>query len=285
MLSLAGRLMGDLSVSRLDDTRFWLVGSYYLQEWHQRWFADHLPKSGVAIENLSESWLGFSLSGPRSREILARLVREDVADAALPFLGFKPLDVGLAQALVARLSLTGELGYEITVPALRQRALWNALMAAGADLGLRPIGLRAQDSLRLEKGYGVWSLEFSQSYTAAQAGLDRFIDFDKPRFVGREAALRERETGPSQRLVLLAIDAANADATGFEPVWADGKRVGFVTSGCYGHHVKQSLALAYLERAVAERPVPLEVHVLGRLRSARVLPEPPYDPRGLRLRG
>jgi len=277
--------MGDLTVSRLEATRFWLVGSYYLQEWHQRWFNDHLPPSGVRIENLSESWLGFSLSGPRSRELLARLTREDVSSESLPFLGFRRLDVGLARAVVARLSLTGELGYEITVPALQQRALWNALMREGADLGLRPIGMRAQDSLRLEKGYGVWSLEFAQSYTAAQAGLERFVDFEKGEFIGREAALKERDTGPAQRLALLAIDATNADATGFEPVWAGGRRVGFVTSGCYGHHVQQSLALAYVERAIAEKPVPLEVHVLGTLRPARLLAEPPYDPRGLKLRG
>ncbi|HXQ32223.1 MAG TPA: FAD-dependent oxidoreductase [Steroidobacteraceae bacterium] len=285
MLSPAGRLMGDLTVSRLDDTRFWLVGSYYLQEWHLRWFRDHLPRSGVRIDNLSESWLGFSLSGPRSRELLARLTREDVADVALPFLSFRRMDVGLTQALVARMSLTGELGYEITVPAMQQRTLWNALVREGADLGLRPIGMRAQDSLRLEKGYGVWSLEFAQSYTPAMSGLERFIAFDKGAFIGRDAALKERDTGPSQRLALLAVDADDADATGFEPVWADGCRVGFVTSGAYGHYVRQSLALAYLDRAIAENPVPLEIHVVGELRQARILAEPPYDPRGLKLRG
>jgi dimethylglycine dehydrogenase len=284
MLNPAGRLMGDLTVSRLDATRFWLVGSYYLQEWHLRWFRDHLPKSGVTIENLSESWLGFSLSGPKSREILARLAREDVSDAALPFMGFKRMDVGLTQAIVARLSLTGELGYEITVPALQQRALWNALLDVGGDLGIKPIGMRAQDSLRLEKGYGVWSLEFAQSYTAAMAGLERFVAFDKGDFVGRDAALKERESGPTQRLCLLAVDARNADVSGFEPIWVGEQRVGFVTSGCYGHHVRQSLALAYLDRAIADRPGPLEVHVLGERRPARVLAEPPYDPRGSKLR-
>ena len=284
MLNRAGRLMGDLTVSRLDDTRFWLVGSYYLQEWHLRWFRDHLPPAGVRIENLSESWLAFSLSGPRSRDILATLAREDVSDAALPFMGFRRMDVGLTQAIVARLSLTGELGFEITVPALQQRTLWNALVRAGSDVGLRPIGMRAQDSLRLEKGYGVWSLEFAQSYTPAMAGLDRFVAFDKGAFIGREAALKERDTGPSERLVLLSVAATNADVSGFEPVWADGKRVGFVTSGCYGHHVRQSLALAYLDRDIAARPVPLKVHVLGELRAARILPEVPYDPRGLKLR-
>jgi dimethylglycine dehydrogenase len=284
MLNAAGRLMGDLTVSRLAEDRFWLVGSYYLQEWHLRWFRDHLPPRGVTIDNLSESWLGFSLSGPRSRELLARLAHEDVSNAALPFLSFRRMDVGLTQAVVARLSLTGELGYEITVPALQQRALWNALVREGAALGLRHIGMRAQDSLRLEKGYGVWSLEFAQSYTPAMSGLDRFIDYAKPAFIGRDAVLRERDSGPTQRLVLLAIEASDADATGYEPVWIGARRVGFVTSGAYGHHVRQSLALAYVDRAVADSPEPLEVHVLGERRPARILAEPPYDPRGLRPR-
>lgn len=285
MLSPSGKLMGDLTVTRLAPDRFWLVGSYHLQEWHLRWFRDHLPSSGVTIENLSESWLGFSLSGPRSREILARLTRADVSDASLPFLGCRPLDIGLTQAVVARLSLTGELGYEINVPASQQRALWEAFQEHGAPLGMKPIGMRAQDSLRLEKGYAVWSLEFAQSYTPAMSGLDRFIAFDKGEFIGRDAALAERAAGPSQRLVLLAIDALDADVTGFEPVSVGTRKVGFITSGAYGHHVMQSLGLAYVDRSIAEKPAPLTVHVVGEPRPARILAEPPYDPKGLKLRG
>jgi len=285
MLAPSGKLMGDLTVTRLAADRFWLVGSYHLQEWHLRWFRDHLPSSGVTIENLSESWLGFSLSGPRSREILARLTRADVSDASLPFLGCRPLDIGLTQAVVARLSLSGELGYEINVPASQQRALWEAFQEHGAPLGMKPIGMRAQDSLRLEKGYAVWSLEFSQSYTPAMSGLDRFIAFDKGEFIGRDAALAERAAGPSQRLVLLAIDALDADVTGFEPVSVGTRKVGFITSGAYGHHVKQSLGLAYVDRSIAEKPAPLTVHVVGEPRPARILAEAPYDPKGLKLRG
>ena len=284
MLNPGGKLMGDLTVTRLGAERFWLVGSYYLQEWHLRWFRDHLPPSGVRLENLSESWLGFSLSGPRSRDILAALAREDVSNAALPFMGARALDVGFTQAVVARVSLTGELGYEITVRASEQKALWDALISAGSGFGMQPIGMRAQDSLRLEKGYGVWSLEFAQSYTAAMSGLDRFIAFDKGEFVGRAAALEEKQCGPAQRLVLLSVESPDADVTGYEPVSAGDRRVGFVTSGAYGHHVRQSLALAYIDAAVAARPVPLAVEVVGVPRAARILAEPPYDPRGLKPR-
>jgi dimethylglycine dehydrogenase len=157
-------------------------------------------------------------------------------------------------------------------------------MAAGTPLGMRPIGMRAQDSLRLEKGYGVWSLEFAQSYTAAMAGLERYIAFDKGEFIGRDAALAERASGPKQRLVLLSVESDDADVTGFEPVLAGDRRVGFVTSGAYGHHVRQSLALAYVDEELAREPKPLSVDVLGISREARILAEPPYDPRGLNVR-
>jgi len=285
MLNPAGYLMGDLTVTKLGDARYWLVGSYYLQEWHLRWFRDHLPSSGVEIENLSESWLGFSLSGPRSREILASLTRSDVSDQALPFMGCATLDVGLTTAVVARLSLTGELGYEINVRACQQRALWDALCEAGTPLGLRPIGMRAQDSLRLEKGYGVWSLEFSTSVTPAMAGLDRYVAPDKGDFIGRDRFLVAQASEPPQRLVLLEIDSPDADATGYEPIHHDGRRVGFVTSGAYGHYVRRSLALAYVDTGFCSTQDPLSVTIIGVPRPARILAAPPCDPSGSRLRG
>jgi dimethylglycine dehydrogenase len=285
MLNRAGRLMGDLTVTRLDEDRYWLVGSYYLQEWHLRWFRDHLPAAGVEIENLSESWLGFSLSGPRSRAILASLTHGDVADHGIPFMGCASLAVGPTSAVVARLSLTGELGYEINVRAGQQHALWQALMAAGTPLGLRPIGMRAQDSLRLEKGYGVWSLEFSTSCTPAMAGLERFVAADKGDFIGRDAFLAAQAAGPGMKLVLLQVESPEADATGYEPIHHGGKRVGYVTSGAYGHHVRQSLALAYVDTEWCETTDPLSVTILGKPRAARILRAPPYDPTGSKLRG
>jgi dimethylglycine dehydrogenase len=285
MLREKGTLMGDLTISRLEDERFWLVGSYYLQEWHQRWFEQSLAGEDVTITNLTDEWLGFALSGPSSRELVSRITSDDVTDAGLAFLATKTIDLGFTTAVVGRLSLTGELGYEVTVPAAHHRELWRALKRAGADLGLRPIGDRAIDSLRLEKGYGIWSTEFTQAYTPGMSGLDRFIAFDKGEFTGREAALAEREAGPSQRLVLLEVDADRADAMGDEPVWHGGEVVGFVTSGSYGHHVKKSLALAYVNSDLVSTDPELLVSVIGERRPARVLPEVPYDPSGTRLRG
>jgi dimethylglycine dehydrogenase len=284
MLSAAGKLMGDLTVARLAPDRFWLTGSYHLQTWHMRWFADHAPAMGVAIRNLSEDWLGFVVSGPRSREVLSRLTSEDVSSAGFKFLTCREMDIGLQRAVVGRLAVTGDLGFEITVPASGERALYDALREAGRDFGLANIGARALDSLRLEKGWGAWGAEYAQSYTAAMAGLDRHIAFDKPNFIGRDAALRERDEGPAQRLVLLAVDSPDADASGFEPIWCGTQRIGFVTSGAYGHHVGLSLALAYLDRAAVGHGDPIEVSIIGERRPTRILTEPPFDPKGERLR-
>ncbi|MBW2540821.1 MAG: FAD-dependent oxidoreductase [Deltaproteobacteria bacterium] len=285
MLGEAGRLMGDLSVSRLEDQRFWLTGSYYLQAWHQRWFRQHLPESGVTLRNITDDWMGFSLSGPASRAILEQLASEDVSDAAFPFLAIRTLDVGGASAVVGRISLTGELGYEVVVPAERHRALLQQLREAGRASGLRLIGDRAIDSLRLEKAYGIWNAEFTQAYTPGMSGLDRFVAFDKGDFIGREAALREREAGVSQRLVLLEVDAGDADASADDGIWIGERRVGFVTSGAYGHHVKKSLALAYLDREFSESADEFDIYIVGEARTARILSEVPYDPSGSKLRG
>ena len=286
MLGEAGRLMGDLTVTRLDEDRFWLTGSYYLQTWHERWFRHQSPGRGVTVENITDDWMGFSVSGPASRAILERLAQDDVSNEAFPFLAVRTLDVGTARAVVGRLSLTGELGYEIVVPANQHRTLLRQLREAGEGSGLRLIGDRAIDSLRLEKAYGIWNAEFTQAYTPGMSGLDRFVAFDKGDFIGREAARRERdEGGAAQRLVLLDVAAADADASGHDGVWFEGRLVGSVTSGAYGHHVRRSLALAYVEREVIEMDAELTVFVVGEERTARILPEPPYDATGDRLRG
>jgi dimethylglycine dehydrogenase len=284
MLGPAGRLMGDLTVTRLAEDRFWLTGSYYLQDWHLRWFRSHLPAAGVGLRNLTDDLMGFSVSGPASRAILGALTADDVSGSAFPFLTVRTMRVGASEAVVGRISLTGELGYEVVVPTDRHRALLDHLRDAGRAHGLRLIGDRAVDGLRLEKGYGIWSAEFRQDITPGMSGLDRFVAFDKGDFIGRDAALREREHGATRRLVLLEVDAADADAAKDDGIWRDGRLVGVVTSGAYGHHVGLSLALAYVDREIVAAGPELTVHVVGEPRPARILPEIPYDPRGLRLR-
>jgi len=283
MLSPSGRLLGDLTVTNWDGERFWLMGSYYLRQWHMRWFSDWLPGTGVTLRDVSDTMVGVALAGPRARDLIARLTSADVSNEAFPFMGAREFDVGLTRALVGRLSITGELGYEVNVAASEQRALYRAIQQAGRDFGLRPAGYAALNSLRLEKSYGIWSREYAWSYTPGMSGLDRFVSFDKAAFLGRDAVLRERDAGTARRLATLHVDASDADASGFEPVWSGGRRVGFVTSGGFGHTTGMSLAMAYLDVASAAPGTELDVHIVGELRKARVIPSSPFDPRGERL--
>jgi dimethylglycine dehydrogenase len=228
--------------------------------------------------------VGFSLSGPKSREVLERVTDFDLS--TLPFMGCAAMDVGLARARVARLSVTGELGYEINVEAAGHIGLRRLLLEAGADLGLAEYGFNAMNALRLEKSFGIWSKEFTQGYTAGETGMDRWIHWEKPDFIGRDAALAERAAnGPGRRLVTLEVAPGDADASGYEPVWKDGKLAGFVTSGGYGHTVGASLAMALVDRDLAVPGTELSTHVVGVERAATVIAPSPWDPDGARMRG
>ncbi|MEZ5873056.1 MAG: FAD-dependent oxidoreductase [Nitratireductor sp.] len=284
MLSETGRLKGDLTVFNWGDGVWWVMGSYYLREWHMRWFNTHLD-DGVNVRDISDIITGFSLSGPKSREVLQKLTQTDISHEAMPFMACADMDVGLIRAKVGRLSVAGELGYEIHCQASEHIALRRALLEAGASSGIREIGYNALMSLRLEKSFGVWSKEFTQGYTAAMTGMDRWIDWQKPDFVGREAAMKERDGGGSAKvLVTMEVDANNADASGYEPVWHGGERIGFVTSGGYGHTLGKSLAMALVDRAFAEPGTKLSVHVVGVERPASVIEPSPYDPSGKAIR-
>ena len=284
MVGENGRMKGDLTVFNWGDGRYWIMGSYYLREWHMRWYHDHM-EDGVTVTDISDKMVGMSLSGPNSRKVLEKLVHEDISHAALPFMGCRQMDVGLARAHVARLSVTGELGYEINVPAEYHIGLRRDLLAAGADLGLKEFGFYAMNSLRLEKSFGIWNAEFTQGYTPGMTGMDRWIDWDKGDFVGRAAALAERDgNGPAQKQVTLAIEAIDADASGFEPIWCGDKRVGFVTSGGYGHTIGTSLAMALVDADMATPGTDLSVHVVGLECKAKVLEPSPYDPAGKAMR-
>jgi len=285
MLGHDGRLKGDLTVLNWAEGTVWIEGSYYLRAWHMRWFADH-AMDGAHVRDVSDDVVGFSLSGPRSRDVLARVTHQDVSNAALPFMGCMNMDVGMARAKVARLSVCGELGYEINCRAVDHVALRRALLAAGEGIGLREIGYNALLSLRLEKSFGIWNAEFTQDRTPRMTAMDRFVAYDKADFIGRDAALKERDAPPPAHVqVTLALDdAQDADASGYEPVWSGGKIVGFTTSGGYGHWLKQSLAMALVPPEHAAPGGELMVHVVGVERRARVVAPSPYDPQGKAMR-
>jgi dimethylglycine dehydrogenase len=282
MLSPTGKLRGDLTVFNWGAGTWWVMGSYYLRDWHMRWFHDHMG-ADVTLRDISDATVGFSLSGPNSRKVVEKLTDGPIGD--LPFMGCGSFDIGLIRAKVGRLSVTGELGYEIHCSAAEHIGLRNQLLAAGADLGMREVGFNALLSLRLEKSFGIWNAEFTQGYTAAQTGMDRWIDWTKPDFMGREAAMADRDgNGPAQIIVTLEIDAVDADASGYEPVWQDGRKVGFVTSGGCGHRVGKSLAMAMVNHDVAAQGTALQVHIVGVQRAAKVIAPSPYDPAGAAMR-
>ena len=284
MLSPEGKLKGDLTVFNWGDGSWWVMGSYYLRQWHMRWFNDHL-EGDVQVRDISDATCGFSLSGPNSRKVLEKLTHQDVSNEAFPIFGCRTLDVGLIRAKVARMSVTGELGYEINCGALEHIALREMLLEAGAEFGIREFGFYAMNSLRLEKSFGIWNAEFMQDRTPGMTGMDRWIAWDKGDFHGKDAARQEKDgnTAPL-RLVTLEVDSDGADASGYEPIWKDGKRVGYVTSGGYGHTVGKSLAMALLEPDYLALGTELSVHIVGVERTARVIPASPHDPQGACMR-
>ncbi len=285
MLSPTGHMKGDLTLMRLAPDRFRIIGSGYLQEYHMLWFEQHLGNCDVELVNCSDELTAISIAGPASRELMQSAANGDFDTAAMPFMSVRTMNVGLAEAQVARVSFTGELGYEVYVPATYAGAVYDRLVEAGQKFDIRPFGNRALVSMGMEKSFGVWSREFTPDYTPAMCGMDRWIDYTKADFVGREAALADRDGEPEHRLVALEIDAGEADAWGYEPIWLDENYAGYVTSGAYGHRVGKSLALGYVKSPYLGSPASeFSVHLVDGKRPARLLARPPYDPSASRMR-
>ena len=285
MLNERGRLIGDFTLCRLGAEHFFLIGTYAAESYYRRWFERHAPPPGVLVRPCAMEYVGLSIAGPESRALLAALADGDVGNSALPFMSFRRLDVGMVPALVGRLSFTGELGYEIWVTTDYQRALYQLLREAGRRFGLRLFGGRALNSMRLEKSFGTWAREFRPIYGPYEAGLGRFVDLKKADFVGRAAAAAEQASGGERRLIALDVAARDADAIGDEPIWHDGRVVGWVTSGGFGHRSLKSIALGYVNLETAPATAGFEVELLGERRPAVRLAEPAFDPQGLRMRG
>ncbi|MGI9307034.1 MAG: GcvT family protein [Gammaproteobacteria bacterium] len=280
MLSPGGKLIGDLSVAKLGENDFLLFGSGAAQLAHQRYFLARMPKSGVQTANLSAQLHGLAIAGPRARDILAKLTREDVSAKAFRFMDIRRMETGGVPAIVARVSFTGELGYEIYCAPEYLRALHDAVQNADGDL--RPFGARAFMSMRLEKGFGAWTMDFREDFTPAESGLDAFIDFSKAAdFTGKKAA---QAHVPQRRRITLVIDSPRADACGDEPVYLDGAQIGFITSGGFGHTIGKSLAVGYIGAEYAKEGAKCAVEILGEKCPATICLRPPYDPEGKKMR-
>ena len=277
-----GGIECDLTVSLLKPERYYVVSAAATETHDLAWIERHAPGDGsVRIDNVTADYGVLTLAGPRSRELLQRLSLDDLSREAFPFFRARHIQVSGLDAIALRVSYVGELGYELHHPLELQPELYDRLSEAGADLGLVDFGYRALESLRLEKGYRLWGADMSADYTPLEAGLERFVAFDKGDFVGREALLGRE---PRIRLSTLVVHADGADAHGYEPVSLDGKLVTYVMAGGYGHTVGKSLALAYLPIEHAQDGTEVEVEILGERRPACVAEQPLYDPAGGRLR-
>jgi dimethylglycine dehydrogenase len=285
MLNHQGKIIGDFTVAKAAEHRYMMWGSSQAQVYHMRWFEQTLPKDGsVRVEALGMKLIGLSIAGPNARALLQRLTDDDVSNEAFKFMDYREMEVATVKAQVNRVTYTGDLGYEIWVAPEYQRRLYESIQVAGADLGLKNFGMRALLCLRLEKNFGTWFREFRPIYGPFEAGLDRFIKLDKPDFIGRAAALKEKQDGPKRQRVFMVVDALDADVMGDEPIWVDGKVAGWVTSGGFGHFVNQSLAQGYLPTELVKPGVQLEIEILGERRPARLQMDPPFDPEAKRMR-
>ena len=282
MLSPKGRLWGDFTISCLSETEYQLTASYGAQDIHHRWFLMN-PMEGVAVENISDRRTGFQIAGPKAREVLQACTRADVG--AMKFLDVRRMVVGQADCIVQRVSYTGDLGFEIYCDIMDQRSLWHTLWTAGQPHGMIPFGMRAMMSLRLDRFFGSWLREFSPDYTAAETGLDRFIDWKRNDFIGYGPAAAERDAPPARQLVTFIVEAEDADVTAYEPVFINGEVAGFCTSGGYSHYMGQSVAYALVPRASVVDGLEVEIELLGKRRKARRVTESGFDPDGARLRG
>jgi len=286
LIGKRGGIAGDFTVTRLADDEFWIIGSGMAERYHQRFFKQVPLPAGTTWTSLTDTHCGFNVAGPKSRELLQRLTNASLATPEFPFMASARIEIAGVEVLALRVSFTGDLGWELHCRAEDQVRLYAVLLEAGRDVGAGPVGGRALMSLRVEKGYGSWSREYSPEYWPQEVGLDRLCKMDKD-FLNKEAAAQVMGNAPREHLVLLALDAAdtaasNADPSGGEPIFKNGRGVGRVSSGTYGYSVGMSLALGYVNGA--EPGDLVEVMVLGRPHRARILHEPPFDPKGERLR-
>jgi dimethylglycine dehydrogenase len=265
----------------------WLIfGSGVAEQHHMRWFESHLPAEDVKIEALGLSLVGLSIAGPRSRDLLAKVTHDDVSNAAFPFMAIRRMDIGMAPCLVGRVSYTGDLGYEIWMAPEYQRHVFRLLEAAGGEFGLGLFGSRALNALRLEKGYGSWAREYRPIYGPVEAGLDRFVAWNKPAdFIGKSAATAQKAEGGRYRLRTFVMDADDADVIGDEAIWHDGTVKGWVTSGGYAHNARRSVALGYVPREIADAEDGFEIELLGKRHRARPQRTPLFDADFARMRG
>ncbi|MFC6489351.1 GcvT family protein [Nitratireductor sp. GCM10026969] len=286
LLTKNGGVRSEFTVYEWAPGRFYLVSAGGFEAHDHDVLARLLPADGsVVLRPLTEQYGVFVLAGPKSRDVLKKLTHTPLSNADFPWLSGRKISLGHATAHALRVNFVGELGWELHHPIAMQNVLFDMLMEAGAQFGIRPFGIRAMTAMAIEKSYRLIPRELSIEYTAWESGLDRFVHPDKGDFIGREALLRQREDGLRWNYVTLEVhDVTDADARGSEAIYRDGKLVGRATHGGYGWRVGKSLALAMVRPEHAAEGTRLEIKILGRMHPATVIAESPFDPDNEALR-
>jgi dimethylglycine dehydrogenase len=286
LLNHHGMLKAEATMANLPGGRLW-YGSAAAAEFHDMdWLQSHLtPEDDVQIRSLTNDYTILVLAGPKSRDILSAVSRADWSREAFPWLSVRDCHIGIAPAVVMSVSFSGELAYEIHVPNNQLYAAWLALRGAGVEHGLHIFGARAVDGMRLEKGYLHWKADILTEFDPFETNLDRFVKLEKGDFVGRDVLVKRLQEGPRRKLATLRVDCDVAPAHGGASVFRDGKVVGTVTSGDWGHRVGFNLAYAFISPDLAEPGTRLEVDLIGMCAVAEVIRSGPYDPEYSRIRG
>jgi len=222
--------------------------------------------------------------GPRTRDLLSKITDTDLSNDRFPWLTSRRITVAGVPLLALRVNFVGELGWELHHPIDLQVQLFDAIVETGAEFDLKHFGMYAMESMRLEKSYRMWGTDLTREYSILEAGLSRFVQFKKDEFVGKDALINQKNAGVPQEFVTLEIDVTDGDAMGSEPIFRKGTMIGRATSGCFGHSVGKSLALAYVQTGNGDIGTELEIEILGERRLAHVIPESPCDPENKKLR-
>jgi len=284
MLNSRAGIETDFTVTRLAAGLFFIVTGTAFGNHDLGWIRKHLPDDdSVDVRDVTSSRACLGLWGPRARDILAGLTKDDISNESFPYMSARQITVGYVPVLALRVTYVGELGWELYPPTEYGAALWDALWEAGQPHGLVAAGYRAIDALRLEKGYRVWSSDITPDETPYEAGLGFAVALDKGDFVGRDALVAAKAAGPRKRLRCLVLDDPRSVCLGNEPVRIGGEIAGRVTSGGYGFAVGASIAYAYLPPSVAIGSRG-DIDVFGEWIGFEVAREPLWDPSGERIR-
>src|SRR5690606_38739213 len=247
LLNTRGGIEADLTGARLAEDRFYIVTGTGFRTHDLAWIAEHLPAGDMAIRDITEDWGTLSLMGPKARDVLAKVTADDVSNAAFPFGHVREIAIAGATVRALRVTYVGELGWELHVPIAATGAVFDALMVAGAGEGIRPVGYRALESLRLEKGYRAWSSDITPNDTPFEAGLGWAVKLKTNRpFIGREA-LQAQAGGPlTKRLAGFTIADPEAVLVGRETILRNGEPVGYLTSGGFSYTVGKGIGYGYV---------------------------------------